>query len=62
MILQDMSKIKVDVEVAMLLVLYKLLNQDSKLSMGSQSMSFLHSKFFLVITWLKDVLEDGQQL
>ena len=61
MILQDMSKIKVDVEVAMLLVLYKLLNQDSKLNTGSQLMSFLHNKFFLVITWLKDVLEDGQQ-
>ena len=62
MILQDMSKIKVDAEVAMLLVLYKLLNQDSKLSMGNQLMNFLHNKFFLVIIWLKDVLGDGLQL
>ena len=57
-----MSRIKVDVEVAMLLALCKLLNQDSKLSMDSQLRSFLHNKFFLVITWLKDALEDGQQL
>jgi hypothetical protein len=62
MILQDMSKIKADAEVAMLLVLYKLLNQGLKLSMGNQLMSFLHNKFFLVIIWLKDVLEDGLQL
>ena len=57
-----MSRIKVDVEVAMLLALCKLLNQDSKLSMDSQLRSFLHNKFFLVIIWLKDALEDGQQL
>jgi len=62
MILQDMSKIKEDAEVVTLLVLSKLLNQDSRLSMGSQLMNFLHNKFFLVITWLKDALEDGQQL
>ena len=57
-----MLKIKVDAEVAMLLVLYKLLNQDLKLSMDSLLRSFLHNKFFLVITWLKDALGDGQQL
>ena len=62
MILQDMSKIKEDAEVVTLLVLSKLLNQDSRLSMVSQLMNFLHNKFFLVITWLKDALEDGQQL
>ena len=62
MILQDMSKIKEDAEVVTLLVLSKLLNQDSRLSMVSQLMNFLHNKFFLVIIWLKDVLGDGLQL
>ena len=62
MILQGQSKINEDVEVAICLVWYKLLNLELKSSMVLMLVSFRLNYFFFVASYLKVALVDGLKL